>query len=196
MRVARVTVRSAVAGSPAPLVGLEQFDVAPVGEALYAFADGWWEPEEDPRRGVSWRWSSDRSTLVVQEPSSDLRLTLAGESPLKNFDRAPVVIVRAGELELGRFSPSADFTQTIDVPQKAIVAAGGRVIIETDLSFVPRERGANQDPRRLGLRFYRVEIDRRCKRARHTALHDTRESIRLRRIVPAAAFVGRDVNAR
>jgi hypothetical protein len=156
-----VSVRSAVAGAPAPLVGLEQFDVAPVGDVLYAFTDGWWEPEEDPRRGVSWRWSSDRSTLFVQEPSSDLRMTLSGESPLKNFDRAPVVIVRAGDVELGRFSPSADFTQTIDVPRGAIVAAGGRITIETDLSFVPRERGASPDPRRLGLRFYRVEIDRR-----------------------------------
>jgi len=156
-----VTVRSAVPGQAAPLVGLEQFDVAPLGEALYAFTDGWWEPEEDPRRGVSWRWSSDRSTLFVQEPSSDLRLTLSGESPLKNFDRAPIVVVRAGDVELGRFNPSADFTQTIDVPRQAIVTAGGRLTIETDLSFVPRERGANQDPRRLGLRFYRVEIDRR-----------------------------------
>ncbi len=159
---ARLNVRvvSLDSGRPAPAVGLEQFDIAPVDEVIYAFGEGWFEQEEDPRTGRLWRWTSDRSTLVTAGATSDLRLILAGESPLRYFDRAPTVVVRAGAVELARFSPSADFSQVIAIPVAALTASNGRITVETDLVYVPLQRGESRDPRRLGLKIFTAELTR------------------------------------
>ncbi|HYN09369.1 MAG TPA: hypothetical protein VES67_18445 [Vicinamibacterales bacterium] len=156
-----VRITSADPSRPAPAVGLEQFDIAPADEFIYALAEGWFEPEEDPETGRLWHWTADRATILIVGGSADLRLSLGGESPLRYFPRAPNVVVRAGEVELARFSPSADFSQTIDVPAAAVASSGGRIIIETDLVYVPAERGESQDPRRLGLRIFQAELTRR-----------------------------------
>jgi len=141
-----------------PPIMLDQFDEAPSSSVILAFEDGWYELETDPITGESWRWVSNRGAIEVRGATKDLTLTLSGPSPLKNFDHAPDVVVRAGERELARFHPAADFTQTIAVPLDALTAAGGLITIETNLSFVPAERGQSADQRRLGLKFYRVEI--------------------------------------
>jgi hypothetical protein len=152
-----VSVVSA-AGGPAPAVGVEQFDVAPADQLMYALGSGWFEPEEEPRSGRLWHWMSDRAVVVTAGAASDVRLALAGESPLRYFDRPPTVIVRAGEKELGRFNPAADFSQTVDIPMAALEAANGQITLETDQTYVPAERGESRDPRRLGLRIFRVEV--------------------------------------
>ena len=141
-----------------PDIGLEQFDAAPLTEATLAFADGWQEHEGNPLTGVTWRWTSRRSTLLVRLGNRDRTLTLTGESPLRSFERPPTVVVRAGDRELGRFSPAADFTQTIPLPLDAVTAADGRVTIETDLVFVPGERHNSPDRRQLGLKLFSVTV--------------------------------------
>ena len=103
-------------------------------------------------------WTSRRSTLQVWPGDRDRTLTLTGESPLKSYDRAPNVVVSAGDRELARFSPSADFTQTIALPLEALTAANGRVTIETDLVFVPGERHNSPDMRQLGLKLFSVRV--------------------------------------
>ena len=144
--------------STPPGVLLEQFDEAPISSVMFAFQDGWHELENNPDTGEIWRWVSNRGAIEVRGATKDLTLTLAGPSPLKNFDHAPDVVVRAGQKELARFHPDADFTQAIPVPLDALTAAGGLITIETNLSFVPAERGQSADQRRLGVKFYRVEI--------------------------------------
>ena len=153
-----VAIVSEEAGGLAPAVGIEQFDIAPSDQLIHALGTGWFEPEGDPRSGRLWHWMTDRAVVVTAGASSDLRLTLAGESPLRYFDRPPTVVVRAGEKELGRFSPAADFSQTIDIPLAALTAANGQITIETDLAYVPAERGESRDPRRLGLKIFEVEL--------------------------------------
>jgi hypothetical protein len=148
-------------GPSAPAVVLEQFDVAPADELMYAFADGWFELEENTQTGRLWRWTSDRATIVVNGANTDLRLTLAGESPLRYFDKAPDVVVRAGDVEVSRFRPSADFSQAIDIPARALAGGNNRITVETNLTVVPAQTGQNQDPRRLGLRIYQAEIVRK-----------------------------------
>jgi len=155
-----VTVTSAESGKPSPELGLEQFDYAPNEEEMYALTDGWWEPEENPRTGLMWRWSSAKNTIVVQNAGRDLMLHLSGERPLKYFDAAPTVVVRAGREELGRFHPSDDFSETIRLPAAAVSAANGVVIVETDLTWVPAEHSSSPDRRHLGLRTYSVDIRR------------------------------------
>jgi hypothetical protein len=156
-------VTSADPARPVPdggLVAFEQFDAAPVGALMYAYADGWHEREADPRTGRQWRWSSAVSALEVRDWGGDLMLTASGESPLRYFDRAPAVTVRAGDLEIGRFVPSDDFTETVRVPAEALARAGGRLTIETDLTFAPGDRGENADRRQLGLRLFQLGLTR------------------------------------
>ena len=154
-----VAVRSTETGRPAPMVGLEQFDAAPASTFTYAFLDDWNEQEGNPRTGELWRWTTARSTILIHRGAADrLQLLLEGESPLKEFDRAPTVVVKAGEKELARFSPSTAYAQQIGLPADALDAAGGRVTIETDLTFVPGDRRATADRRKLGLRLFRVEV--------------------------------------
>jgi hypothetical protein len=157
----RVSVVSTDPARPAPAVGLEQFDLAPADDVIHAFGDGWFEPEADPDTGRLWHWMTDRAVIVTAGGRADLRLTLAGESPLRYFDRPPTVVVRAGERELSRFSPAADFFQTIDVPASALSAANGQITLETTLVYTPAERGESGDLRRLGLRIFQVDLSRR-----------------------------------
>ena len=88
----------------------------------------------------------------------DVRLTLSGESPLRYFDRAPAVTVSVGDREVGRFSPSADFTERIMLPADALAAADGHVVITSDKFFVPAERARSSDKRHLALRIYSYAV--------------------------------------
>lgn len=149
------------AGKPAPEVTLEQFDAAPEGEPIVAYESDWNELEENPASGQLWRWTSESSTLTIRGADRDLDLALTGESPLKNFPQAPTVVVRAGDTEVARFTPSADFTQHVTIPLSALTAAGGRVTISTNKTFSPADRGQGSDRRQLGLKLYRVTVAER-----------------------------------
>ena len=137
---------------------VEQFDLQSTRTAVYGFDSGWHEMEHQPRTGLSWRWSSDASTFRIHQTGRDLRLRIQGESPLRYFDAPPEVVVRAGDQVLARFTPSADFTLEARVPADALARADGQVTLQTSRTFVPAERGASADRRRLGLRIFDVEI--------------------------------------
>jgi hypothetical protein len=157
---ARLAVRVTTASGlgTAPPVGLEQFDVAGPDAVMTALVTGWYEREEDPSTGRVWRWTSASSALEIRGPARDVTLVLAGESPLKYFDTAPVVTVRAGEQVLTTFEPRADFAETIPVPGDAWRQANGLITIETDRTFRPSDSGS-PDRRELGLRLYDVRIE-------------------------------------
>jgi hypothetical protein len=154
----RLTVQATGAdGTTAHVVGLEQFDAAPAADLISALAEGWHEPEANPATGRRWRWMASRARLEVRGAPRDVEFTLEGESPLRYFDAPPTVVVRAGTTEIGRVSPSADFTFRAVVPARVLEEAGG-ITIETDRTFVPAERSGGADRRRLGLRIYRAEV--------------------------------------
>ena len=157
---ARLTVRvvSVLPGRPAPPVGLEQFDAATAGTPMYAFVDGWHELEEDPATGRLWRWTSAKSALELKDWRATTTLLLEGESPLRYFDHSPTVIVRAGDREVSRFNPAGDFLHAVAIQADALQASGGRLTIETDLTFSPAERHQSPDQRKLGLKLTKVEI--------------------------------------
>lgn len=157
---ARLTfhVSAAAPGEPAPVVGLEQFDAAPVGTLMWAFGDGWYEQEEVPANGRLWRWTSAKSVVEIKDWNTSTTLLLSGESPLRYYDHAPTVIVRAGETELRRFSPSTNFTESIPLPADALAISGGQVTIETNLTFSPFDRGQSADRRKLGLLMYSIDV--------------------------------------
>jgi hypothetical protein len=146
-------------GSTAVLpVGLEQFDLQSPGMPMLAVDDGWYEPEYNPRTARSWRWMSEKAVLWVRPIGRTVTLTLSGESPLTYFAASPAVTVTVGTLEVARFSPSSDFTQSIVVPSDALSAAEGRVVITSDKFFVPAEREGSLDKRHLSLRIYSYTV--------------------------------------
>lgn len=152
-----VTARPAAGDRPVR-VALEQFDLQSPGIPMVAFEAGWQEPEYSPSTAVAWRWTAERAALWVRPVGRDVSLTISGESPLRYYDRAPVVRISVDGREVARFEPAADFTESVILPAAALAAAGGRVVIETDLSFVPDERDGSGDRRRLGLRVYRLSV--------------------------------------
>jgi hypothetical protein len=139
-------------------VGLEQFDVQSPGMPMTAVDEGWYEPEYNPRTARAWRWTSEKAVLWVRPIGRNVTLTLSGESPLKYFDAAPVVVVSIGDREVARFSPSSDFTQSVVLPADAVAAANGRVVITSDKFFVPAEREGSRDQRHLALRIYSYSV--------------------------------------
>jgi transmembrane protein TMEM260 (protein O-mannosyltransferase) len=137
---------------------LEQFDVQSASVPMVGAESGWYEPEYNPRTAQAWRWTSEQAVLWVRPVGRDVRLTLSGESPLRYFDAPPAVIVRAGAREVARFSPSADFTESIVLPADALAVADGRVTISSDKMFVPAERRGAPDRRHLALRIYAYSV--------------------------------------
>lgn len=154
----RVTSRAADGGGREVRVALEQFDVQSGAVPMFAFEEGWQEPEYNPMTAAAWRWMSDRSVLWVRPVGRDVTLRLSGESPLRYYADAPVLRVTLGDAAVGEFRPSSDFTQEITLPHAALAAADGRVVITSDKHFVPGERDGSPDKRRLAIRVYRVGV--------------------------------------
>ncbi len=156
---ATLSVRSApVSGSAVVATSVEQFDVQSPGVLMWAYGDGFHEPELDSARGRSWRWMSERAVIEVPQTSGDLTVELRGESPLTYFPQRSIFEVRAGEHLLGRVELSADFTVRVGVLGSTIEAAGGRLVMTTTQTFAPAERDGSADRRRLGLRLFAVDL--------------------------------------
>lgn len=153
-----VTARAADASRKELPVALEQFDLQPAGVPMVGVESGWQEPEYNPLTYLSWRWTTERATLWVRPIGRDVTLMLSGESPLKYYEVAPAVTVSVGGTSVGRFNPSADFTQEIVLPAAALATADGRVVIESDKWFIPGERDGSADKRHLALRIYSYAV--------------------------------------
>jgi hypothetical protein len=140
-------------------VSLEQFDLQPEGAVMFGFVDGWHEPEYNPRTALAWRWMSEQARLWIRPIGRDVLLTITGESPLRYFDRPPVVRVSAAGTPLAQFSPSSDFSERISIPATALSTSGGIVTIESNQWFSPADRGESPDKRHLALRVYSVTVE-------------------------------------
>lgn len=154
---APLLVRAVASDGSAARIGLEQFDVQSEGVPMIAFDDGWHEPEYEPDTGRMWRWMSERAMLWVRPVGRDVTLTLRAESPMRYFDAAPVVRLNIAGQEVARLAPSSDFTWEVRLPAELLVRGSGRVILESNQSFVPGGAGGG-DQRDLAVRVYSVEV--------------------------------------
>jgi hypothetical protein len=145
-------------GAAPPAVALEQFDLQSDGVPMFGLLEGWHEPEYQPATGRAWRWMSEHALLWVRPVGRDVTLTLAGESPLRYFDRAPHVRVLSGGIVIASVHPAGDFDLRVRIPADVLDASGGTVSIETDLWFSPAEREGAADRRHLALRVYEVSV--------------------------------------
>ncbi|MEO7136052.1 MAG: DUF2723 domain-containing protein [Vicinamibacterales bacterium] len=159
--LAALTVQSAAVSGTAPIpTSIEQFDLQDDEATMWGYDDGWQEAESSPLLGV-WRWTSERSTLRIAGRPRAVQITLHIESPLRYFDEPPLVRARAGDRELAVATIGSDREWTFDVPAEALAASNGAVTIETSNTFVPAERGAAADNRRLGLRIFAISARNR-----------------------------------
>jgi hypothetical protein len=154
---ARLTVWSESRDGERVPTAIEQFDLQSQGSLMWAYDAGWHEAEYDPELGI-WRWTSERAVLRIIDATTPLTLTLHVERPSRYFDEDPVVTISAANRVLAttNFRDSQLFTVT--VPLEALAMADGRLVIETSRTFVPADRGAGADRRRLGLRVFGVNI--------------------------------------
>jgi hypothetical protein len=136
---------------------IEQFDLQDADAIVWGYDTGWQEAEYAPTTGV-WRWTSDRATLRILGPPSNVRVTFSIESPLRYFATGSRVRISAGDRELAVATMADSKDVTVDVPSAVLASSHGLVTIETDQTFVPAERGGPPDRRRLGLRIFGVRV--------------------------------------
>jgi hypothetical protein len=139
-------------------VRLTQLMIASPQSVFHVEHAGWNESEYSDQMQRRWRWTTARAETFVNAAGRDLTLRIAGESPLRYFDTAPHVTIRAGNQVLATAQPSSDFELTVKVPAAALAASDGMLTIETDQSFVPHERSGSPDRRTLGLRIFEFNI--------------------------------------
>ncbi|HET9467643.1 MAG TPA: hypothetical protein VFO48_04500, partial [Vicinamibacterales bacterium] len=139
-------------------VRLTQLMIASPQSRFHVKHAGWNEVEYSDQMQRRWQWTTARAETFVNAAGKDVTLRLSGESPLRYFDRAPRVTIRAGSQVLGTSESAADFDLTVKVPAAALAASDGMLTIETDQSFVPHERSGSPDRRTLGLRIFNFEI--------------------------------------
>jgi hypothetical protein len=137
-------------------VAIEQFDAESADELIVAFSDGWHEPEYDARSGRSWRWTSDRATVLVQAPGHPLRLRVSGEAEAASSAR---VVIRAGNRTIVDQVIGRTFTFDATIPANVVGPGEGTITIETDQAYVPAERSSRiADRRRLGLKILEWQL--------------------------------------
>lgn len=139
-------------------VRLTQLMVASPQTVFHVEHAGWNEVEYNDQMQRRWRWTTARAETFVNAAGRDLALTIAGESPLRYFDTAPHVTIRAGNQVLATAEVSSDFELNVKVPAAALAASDGMLTIETDQSFVPHDRSGSPDRRTLGLRIFDFKI--------------------------------------
>ncbi len=137
-------------------ISLEQFDAQGPGTPMFGYDTGWQEPEYNASEGRSWRWMSEKAVLWARPVGRPVTLRLTGEDPRRYFDGAPHVRVLIGDAEVAAFDPSGDFEQTVTLPAGLLLAANGRVTLESSRFFVS---GRGGDQRHLALRIYRVTVE-------------------------------------
>jgi len=146
-----------VSGAASVPTAIEQFDLQDSQATLWGYDQGWQEAEFNQTLGV-WRWMSDRAAIRIAGTPRAVRITMTIESPLRYFDEAPMVKARAGDREIASTMLNASGDWTFDVPADALAASGGVLIVETNKTFVPSERGSAADQRRLGLRVFAIHV--------------------------------------
>jgi hypothetical protein len=145
-------------GAPAPMVGLESFDAAPFDAAIWGYADGWHEPEQNPDLGTFWRWMTREASLLVEAPAGALTMRVAGEAPLAELGGAVVLRVLMNGVEVAQRPLTRLFDEVFTLDASARAGSHDRITLAVDRDFSPSEIEDSPDRRRLSLRIASVTI--------------------------------------
>jgi hypothetical protein len=136
-------------------VGIEQFDAAPMGEVVCGFGAGWHEQEYNPTNGRLWRWSSERAIVRIRGARGPLAVRMSGEIEAAS---TATVVLRVGEREIAEQVVGPSFELATTIPAELMTTDETLLTVETSESYVPAERGASGDRRRLGLKVFALEL--------------------------------------
>ena len=131
---------------------------------LVEFTDGWYARETSD--GSSWRWTQPTATLSFLNPRRAAVLHLDYDAPADLFKDPPrTLTVTVGDHVARSFTPDAAGRQQTNVLLPApILGRQDRVEVRiaVDRPFVPANAiAASQDTRKLGIRVYRLAVERR-----------------------------------
>ena len=87
-------------------IRLTQLMIASPQSVFHVEHAGWNEVEYSDQMQRRWQWTTARAETFVNSAGRDLTLRIAGESPLRYFDKAPHVTIRAGNQVLATAQPS------------------------------------------------------------------------------------------
>ena len=155
--LATLSLRSISGQGGSIATSIEQFDLQSTDTLMWGYAEGWHEAEFEPALGV-WRWTSDRATLRIVANDRPVTVTVQVESPERYFDDLPTVRMLAGSQVLAETRFEASLVWRVVVAPALLQQSGGHVTIETNRTFVPAERGQQNDRRVLGLRVFAVDV--------------------------------------
>lgn len=155
--------------SPTPFDAHAEYDgwlVTPEDKArmvLIEFTDGWHARETGG--GSSWRWTQQTATLTFLNPRTSAVLHLDYGACADRFEDSPrVLTLTVGDQVARSFVSDALGRQQISVLLPAtLLGAQDRVEVHiaVDRPFVPADLSADsQDTRELGIRVYRVAVER------------------------------------
>ncbi len=134
--------------------GNYSFSTLPYKYPRIIFHEGWHNEEAVPQeKDRTFRWTSDRAVLIVDNTGIDMDFHLKG-TVYKHFFPEQSISVFVNDELIDEFIPEeSDFYRIMRIPQKLIEGKRAYFIsFETDQTFIPSEMGlSDSDSRQLGI---------------------------------------------
>lgn len=125
-------------------------------EARIRYDNGWFQLEKNASTNTSWRWISDKATLILKNPGRDAELYIKGWVPTSILKSNSKLTILHGDSILNTSEDlQNNFAVLIDVNEDLF---NGKPEIELNLmvepSYVPNEVSNTSDTRRLASMIY------------------------------------------
>ena len=127
------------------------------------YKEGWHQLEsshENP--SIEWSWTKKEAVCSFRNPKKESVLYLEADTNVKAFDEPQRVTILLGGTEISSFTVEDrdPFLEKITIPASALGDDDWVDLrIVNSQTFVPGEKGLDNDTRKLGLRVYHLYVD-------------------------------------
>lgn len=127
------------------------------------YKEGWHQLEsshENP--SIEWSWTKKEAVCSFRNPKKESVLYLEADTNVKAFDEPQQVTILLGGTEISSFTVEDrdPFLEKITIPASALGDDDWVDLrIVNSQTFVPGEKGLDNDTRKLGLRVYHLYVD-------------------------------------
>ena len=127
------------------------------------YKEGWHQLESSHETpSIEWQWTKKEAVCSFRNPKRESVLYLQADTNVKAFDEPQQVTILLGETEINSITiEDRDvFLKKITIPASALGDDDWVDLrIVNSQSFVPAEKGLDNDTRELGLRVYHLYVD-------------------------------------